>query len=500
MAREIFSGKWDRMSFEEQREYRDCKLSYFVRSKLYPYSPHYRKVFDDNKVKPEDIRTVEDLRKLPFTYKTDIAPDADNPDRFREFILQPDDELMQKYMPRLQLARLKIDRVLKGEKYARGAMLGQYLPVHMQFTTGRTGLPTPIMYARDDVERMAEGGRRIMELAGFGTVVSHQETRVVNAMPFAPHLGFWMVEKGLDRTGALSLHTGGGRILGTQRIIASMEGMKATAIVGMPGYVYRVLRTAAEQDSDFSSVKIVLVAGDRISQGMKDKMGGFLEQMGAKEFYVLGAYGFTEARKSCSECVPDGDTGYHLFPDMDYIEIIDPDTGDPVDEGEDGEIIYTCLEGEGTCVVRFRTGDIVKGGVVYEPCPSCGRTVPRLGSQISRPGSVQGFSLTKLKGMLVDEGTIFTVLMNHPRVVEWQVEIGKAGDDPYDVDVVNVYIAPAENSDLDQLREEVDAALHLSTEVKPSAIEFLPLEELVERLRGDGGVKEIRVVDKRPEV
>lgn len=211
MARELYSGRWDRMSFDEQREYRNRKLSYFVRTELYPYCTYYRKVFDDNKVKPEDIRTVEDLRKLPFTYKSDIAPDTDNPDRFREFVLQPDKELMEKYMPRFQLARLKMDRVFKGEEYVKRSVSRKFLPVHMQFTTGRTGLPTPIMYAAYDVERMAEGGRRIMELAGFGTVISHEEARVVNAMPFAPHLGFWMVEKGLDKTGVLSLHTGGGK-------------------------------------------------------------------------------------------------------------------------------------------------------------------------------------------------------------------------------------------------------------------------------------------------
>ncbi|MBU4175620.1 MAG: AMP-binding protein [Actinobacteria bacterium] len=500
MARELYSGRWDRMSFDEQREYRNRKLSYFVRTELYPYCTYYRKVFDDNKVKPEDIRTVEDLRKLPFTYKSDIAPDTDNPDRFREFVLQPDKELMEKYMPRFQLARLKMDRVFKGEEYVKRSVSRKFLPVHMQFTTGRTGLPTPIMYAAYDVERMAEGGRRIMELAGFGTVISHEEARVVNAMPFAPHLGFWMVEKGLDKTGVLSLHTGGGRILGTQRIIFSVEGMKATSIVGMPGYVYRVLKTAAEQESDFSSIKVVLVAGDRISGGMKKKMGELLESMGARDFHVLGAYGFTEARKSYSECVPDGDTGYHVFPDMDYIEIVDPATGEPVDDGEDGELVYTCLEGQGTSVVRFRTGDVVKGGIVYEPCPSCGRTVPRLGSEISRPGGMQGFSLTKLKGTLVDQGTFFTVLKSNPNVTDWQIEISKAGDDPYDMDVVDVYIAPSEGADPDTLRDEIEAALHLCTEVKPNAIKFLSQGELVERLRGEGGVKEIRVVDRRPDI
>jgi len=500
MAREIYSKDWDRMTLKEQKEYRDSKLSYFIRTQLYPYSPFYKEMFDENGVKPEDIRKVEDLGKLPFTYKADIAPTAEEPSRFQKFVLQPEDGMMQEYMPRVQLARLRADRLLKGEEYVKRSLWRKYGPVHIQFTTGRTGQPTPILYAAGDVERMAEAGRRVLELSGFGKQLRYDDAILVNAMPFAPHLGFWMVAKGLDRAGVLALHSGGGRVIGTGRIISAVESMKATGIVGMPGYVYHVLRTAAEQESDFSSVRLVLVSGERTSKGMKEKMGKFLGAMGAKEFYVLGALGFTEARKGYSECVPDGDTGYHLYPDMDYIELVDPDSGEPVGEGEDGELVYTCLEGQGTTVIRFRTGDFVKGGIVYEPCPSCGRTVPRLASDISRSGTVKGFSLTKIKGALVDQGAFFSVLMDHPEVAEWQVEISKAGDDPYEVDVVDVYIAPEKGADPEGLRSELEQELQTATEVKPNMIEFLPLPELVKRLKTESEMKEVRFVDRRPEI
>lgn len=498
MARELYSLGWDRMTFDEQKVYRDRKLSYFVRTQLYPYSPFYRKMFDENSVKPEQIKHVEDLRRLPFTYKEDIAPTPDDPSRFRQFVIQPDDELMDQFMPKLQLFRMRADRVFKGADFVKKKIWRKYSPEHIQFTTGHTGFPTPIVYARDDVERMTEASRRILELAGFGTRVPYDEAVVVNAMPFAPHLAFWMVAKGLDSTGILSLHTGGGRAMGTWRIIAAVENMKATGLVGMPGYTYRLLRTAAEHDRDFSTIRVVLVAGERVPQGMKERMSEFLESMGAKDFYLLSALGFTEARKSYSECVPDADTGYHLFPDLDYVELIDPESGEPVDEGEDGELVYTCLEGQGTCVLRFRTGDFVKGGIVYEPCPSCGRMVPRLGSDITRLQHEHGLSLTKIKGTLVDHGAFFTVLKNIEGVREWQVEIRKAEDDPYDIDVVDVYIAPEEGVNNEVLKEEIESALQVATEVKPSSIEFMSIDELVSRMRVNGGIKEIHVDDKRP--
>lgn len=307
-----------------------------------------------------------------------------------------------------------------------------------------------------------------------------------------------MVSKGLDRAGILALHSGGGRVLGTQRIINAVESMAATGLIGMPSYVYHVLRSAAEQNRDFSSLKLVLVSGERVSAGLRDKLDGFLEEMGARDFSVLAALGFTEARKGYSECTPGGDTGYHIYPDMDYIELVDPETGEPVDEGEDGELVYTCLEGQGTCVLRFRTGDVVKGGIVYEPCPSCGRSVPRLGSDVTRSGAVKGFCLTKLKGILVDQGAFFSVLNANPKVEDWQVEIGKAGGDPYEVDIVDVYVTPKEGIDEEKLGLEIEADLELVTEVKPNSVQFLQLDALVERLQGDDRMKELHLIDRRP--
>jgi phenylacetate-coenzyme A ligase PaaK-like adenylate-forming protein len=487
------------MTIKQQKEYRDSKLSYFIRTQLYPYSQFYRRMFDENKVEPGDIRKAEDLRRLPFTYKADIAPSAEEPSRFRKFILRPDEDSMREFMPRLQSARMRVDKLLKGEEFAKRGLWRKYGPVHIQFTTGRTGQPTPILYAADDVERMAEAGRRILELAGFGKDLRYDDAVFVNAMPFAPHLAFWMVAKGLDKAGVLALHSGGGRVIGTERIVSAVENMKATAIVGMPGYVYHVLRTAVEQGRDFSSIRLVLVSGERVPKGMKEKMGELLESMGASDFFVLGALGFTEARKSYSECVPGGDTGYHLFPDMDFIELVDPESGEPVGEGEDGELVYTCLEGQGTAVLRFRTGDFVKGGIVYEPCPSCGRTVPRLGSDISRSGTVKGFSLTKIKGALVDQCAFFSILNDNAQVEEWQVEISKAGDDPYEVDVVDVYVTPLTGADLETLRSGLERELQIATEVKPNMIEFLPMDELVKRLRTENEIKEVRFLDRRPE-
>ena len=163
-------------------------------------------MFDDNKVKPGDIRSVEDLRRLPFTYKADIAPTAEDPERFRRFVLEPDTELIKTYMPKLSQYRLSASRVFQGEQHIRKAPRSNYAPVHLQLTTGHTGFPHPVpLYARERHERMAEAGEEDTGARRLrGTKIHFDEALATNAMPFAPHLGFWMVSTMLERAGVLS--------------------------------------------------------------------------------------------------------------------------------------------------------------------------------------------------------------------------------------------------------------------------------------------------------
>ena len=501
MARELYSPSWDKMTWKLQQEYAERKLSYFIRTQLYPYSSFYRKLFDREKIKKEDIRTIKDLRRLPFTHKSDIAPAEDNPKKYLEFVLQPERELILQYVPRGLKLKMSLDRLFKGEEFVNKKIWEEYGPVHVQFTTGRTALPTPFLYAPSDMERMAEAGRRILVLAGYGTRVKYNEARVVDAMPFSPHLAFWMVAYGTDRARVFTLNTGGGRILGTERILAAIESLEATGLTGFPGYVYHLLRTGAEQGRDLSSLKVILIGGERILPGQKKKMLKYLEKMNCKEAQIVGAYGFTEARKGYAECVTeDGESaGYHLYPDLDFLEIVDPQTGEPVGEGEDGELVYSCLEGRGSCVLRFRTGDFVKGGIVYEPCPVCGRTVPRLSSDITRRVRAKEFNLSKVKSTLIDLNAFHPLLSGHPDVEEWQVELRKDGDDPYGLDEVILHIALQEGSDAHEVKQEISSLVQSEMHFRPSRVDFLAKDELIARMGLETGMKESRIVDNRPE-
>lgn len=95
---------------------------------------------------------------------------------------------------------------------------------------------------------------------------------------------------------------------------------------------------------------------------------------------IFSTYAFTEAKTAWVQCAEN--SGYHLYPDLEYIELVN-ENGEPIKEGEKGEVVYTSLDWRGSTVIRYRTGDICEG-IEYSPCPHCQRTMPRLKPGIER--------------------------------------------------------------------------------------------------------------------
>src|SRR3989344_5845828 len=222
--------------------------------------------------------------------------------------------------------------------------------------------------------------------------------------------------------------------------------------------------------------------------------------MGAKNVAVFGTYGFTEARSAWAECPagPQGSSGYHLYPDKEIFEVIDPRTGEVKKEGESGELVYTSLDSRGSVVVRFRTGDFVTGGITHEPCPYCKMTVPRIGSDITRLSDVKDLKLSKIKGTLVDLNHFISVLTDMDSIAEWQLEIRKKDNDPYEVDEVVVYVCGKNGVNQSSLGEEIKRNILMVTEITPNEVVFLPLPEIVKRLELETASKETSINLLRP--
>jgi phenylacetate-CoA ligase len=477
-----------KMSPEEMRKMQNKKLKYFIRTQVYTMSPYYKNMFREQGIDPYSIETVEDLQKLPFTYKWDVAPTDEEPQKYKDFIIRPDEEISEKYGHIAKLSLYGGQRVVDEKLY-------DYKPVHTHFTTGRTASPTPFVYSQRDLEYLKEGGMRLLDVFGLS-----QDDVTLNMFPYAPHLAFWQTYFAGESSGIQSFHSGGGKVMGTQNLITAIEDMKFTVLISMPGYCYYLLRKAAQQNKDYSTVRMVIFGGERVPPGLKVKIKNLLQEMGAEDPMVLATYACTESRVAWGECPAEKSFGYHIYPDMEIIEIVDPETGEPVGEGEDGEIVYTALDWRGTCVLRYRTGDVAKGGITYEECPNCGRTVPRISADIQRKSEFKEFALTKVKGTLVNLNAFFPLMMGHEDVLEWQVEMRKRNDDPYDLDEIYLYVTPQPGVDSDSLKRDLKKKIMQDMELSPNDIIIVELKELLGRLGMETELKEKRILDNRPVV
>jgi phenylacetate-CoA ligase len=478
-------GKICRLSTADIKALQEYKMKRMVRY-LLPFHPFYGRVFEKEKINYKSIKTLEDFARLPFSSKKDIAPTADNPSRPQDFILQPTEELIKKHWPKYRLAKILFQKFVDPKSLEK-QLKWEFAPVHLIFTAGRTALPTPFAYSKHDLELLAEGGARMMDVLK----VSDKE-RAINAFPYVPHLAFYQALFGLIEAGLLSLQTGGGKSMGTEKILDALVSLKASILIAIPGYAYHLVSRAVEEKRDLSAVNLILMGGERVPPGLREKLKEMLALRGAKKPRALNTYAFTEGKIAWVQCHEK--SGYHLYPDLELIEIVD-DKGNPVPDGERGEIVYTALDWRGTMVVRYKTNDT--GKFIPGPCKYCSRTVPILDPDIQRKSEIKEFNLTKIKGTLVNLNLLFPILMGHKDVDEWQIELRKKDGDPLGLDEFVIYVAPRAKADFGKVSAELRKMIFNETEVTPEIIK-IDRAKLLERLGMETELKEKRIIDIRP--
>jgi phenylacetate-CoA ligase len=456
------------------------RLREYLNKTVLPFSKYYRELG----IAPDKIKTLDDLRRLPFTTKTDVQS------HLRDFILQPDRHILARRPGTIWNAMLH-GRAAVTKKFER-----EFRPLMMTLTTGRSSEPVAFVYTAHDIDNLRLMGRRIMEIDG-----AKHEMRMINMFPYAPHLAFWQTHYAGTEYGVFMTSSGGGKVMGTEGNLRLIQKLSPDILIGMPTFVYHVLREAVAHNIPCPNLKTFVLGGEKVPVGMRRKLRALATQLGANNVNVVSIYGFTEAKMAWPECpVPAGETpsGFHIYPDLAIIEIVNPHTGEPVGEGQPGEIVFTPLDARGTVVLRYRTGDCIDGGIVYEPCPHCQRRLPRLVGKISRTSEVKEMNLDKLKGTLVDFNQLEHALDNVEAIGTWQLELRKAHDDPLDLDELILHVQKLDHDDEDHLRKLLNERVASVIEVHPNKIVFHNEEEM-RRLQGVGvQLKEQRVVDHRP--
>jgi phenylacetate-CoA ligase len=471
------------------REQQARQLRRYLREVVLPFSPYYREMFREHGMSADLIGSLDDLRKIPFTSKADLLNTPSNPQRAKDFLITPDQRQLSR-RPGLVLRAL-----VRGRSRVQQELESEYRPLLLTTTTGRSADPVPFLFTRHDLVNLATTGRRLFEVCG-----ARREWKLLNMFPYAPHLAFWQTHYGAESFGVFMVSTGGGKVLGTEGQLRFIRKIQPDVLIGMPTFVYHVLHEAAETGLRCEPLKRIVLGGEKVPAGMKRKLVALAGELGTHSVDVVATYGFTEGKMAFAECprsLEEPSCGYHLYPDLGLFEVIDPVTGEVQPPESPGELVFTPLDARGTVVLRYRTGDLIDGGLTYARCPGCGRCVPRLVGNISRRTEVRELRVDKLKGTLVDFNELEHILDDCAEVKAWQIELRKRHDDPLEMDELILHVSAPSGLAVSQLAQELSERVAARAEIHPNRIEFHTLDEM-RALQGVGReLKECRLVDHR---
>lgn len=388
-----------------------------------------KKLRDAGFTDARDFKSTADIARLPFTRKQELVQDQDAHLPFGTNLTYP------------------------VEKYVR-----------LHQTSGTTGKPLRWLDTRESWDWWARCWGAVYNGAGITS-----QDRIFFAFSFGPFIGFWAAWAGSEKIGALAIS--GGAQDSYQRL-RNLIDLRATALCCTPSYALHLAEEAAKEKIDLreSGVRKIVVAGEpggsipgtkaRIEEAWGAKL---TDHTGATE---VGAHGFT--------CV--AESGVHLNEGEFLVEVIEPRTGKPADEGE---LVLTNLDRVGSPVIRYRTGDQVK---LNRAACGCGRTFARMEGGII--GRIDQMLI--VRGVNIFPSSIEAIVRSYPQVQEFAIELDTV--DAMDQLQVKVEVADANPQGVvDEIAREMAHRLALRVPVRLVTPETLPRFELKAR----------RVTDRR---
>ena len=317
----------DYLPIPQLRKLQLARLKVIV-DRAYEHVELFNERMTERGLSPADIKSLDDITKLPFTVKTDLR-----------------------------------------DTYPYGMFASPMREVvRLHASSGTTGKPIVVSYTQEDIEVWTKAIMRTFASCGL-----HEGDIIQNSYGYGLFTGGLGAHYGAEGLGATVIPTSGGN---TERQIMVMKDFGVTAICCTPSYFVYIIERAGEMGIDIKDLPIR--AGVFGAEPWTDEMRKFIERESGIRAYDI--YGLTEiigpgVGIECSE-----QSGLHIFEDYFYPEIIDPESGESLPEGEEGELVLTTLCKMAMPMIRYRTRDITR--IITEKCP-CGRTIRRI-QRISR--------------------------------------------------------------------------------------------------------------------
>ena len=398
----------------------------------YDNVPHYRAAFDAKGVHPSDLKTLADLAKFPFTTKKDLRDNYP----FGLFAV-----------PRTQVAR-----------------------VHA--SSGTTGKPTVVGYTKGDIDRWADLVARSIRAAGgrAGDIVHV-------AYGYGLFTGGLGAHYGAERLGCTVIPMSGGQ---TEKQVQLITDFKPDIIMVTPSYMQVIVEEFVRQGLDpvQSSLKVGIFGAEPWTEAMRREIEG------KAGIDAVDIYGLSEVMGPgvASECIESKD-GPVIWEDHFYPEIIDPETGEVLPDGSEGELVFTTLTKEALPVIRYRTRDLTR------LLPPTSRSFRRIGKIVGRSDD-----MLIIRGVNVFPTQIEEIVLAHPQLSgQYQIQVSREG--PLDKVGVRCELQPGVVLSPNDHQEVVTWVTHrIKTLVGISTkVEVLPTDSIERTLVG----KARRVIDQR---
>ncbi|MGB3223119.1 MAG: phenylacetate--CoA ligase [Desulforhopalus sp.] len=379
------------------------RLKHLV-ARVYRTVEPYRRKMDAAGVKPDDIQTLADLAKLPFTVK---------------------DDLRDNYP--FGLFTVPLDEVVR---------------VHA--SSGTTGKPTVVGYTANDIKTWSNVMARALCCAG-----ATKGDMVHNAYGYGLFTGGLGAHYGIERLGATVIPVSGGN---SKRQINIMKDFGSTVLLSTPSYALNLAEAMDTMDVDPKSLslRVGIFGAEPWSENMREEVERKLN-LKATDIYGLSEVMGPGVAQECLHTT----RGMHIFEDHFLPEIIDPETGEVLPPGEKGELVFTTLTKEAFPIIRYRTKDISR--LFYEPC-ECGRTLVRMEKVTGRTDD-----MLIIRGVNVFPSQVEHVLMGVDGVEpHYQIVVDREGN----LDTMQVQVEVSEGVFSDEIRVLENLTKHIQKEIK----------------------------------
>lgn len=429
----FWNPRIETMPYEELKQLQYHELKQLVNN-LYSFNKFYHDRMREAGISPLDINCLDDVKKLPFMHKQDLRDNY--PDKMFS-------------APKNEIVRYHV-------------------------SSGTSGKPTLVAYTRHDLEYWTEALARSFTSAGIGPGDIMQVSYGYGL--FTGGLG---AHYGAERVGATVLPASTGN---TQRQLEMMQDLGVTVIACTPSYLTHLCTTAREMGIDWKrdmNLRKAVLGAEPWSESMRSKLQN---EMGIRCYDIYGTS--EQAGPMFSEC--EEQKGAHISGDIMLVEILDRETGEALEPGNEGEMVVTMLKKEAMPMIRYKMKDITHLNV--DPC-DCGRTSPRIGRITGRADD-----MLIVRGINVFPSQIEYTLMRIPQVGEqYMIYVTREGD--LDRMQLQVEIKPEAFSD--KVEDMVALRAHIESELKKYlniAVEVeLKAPGVLQRF--DGKAK--RVIDRR---